>query len=244
MNTVDVTRIAHGTAGTIAGGAAAESHISTVAVDERASVHNDGPATAGITVGIEDHIDLVVRGGDAYRRIDHDIVVGLERQCCISTRRFCDCRTDRNVAGIYDSRPRCIDDHVGPSIQGGDDGRCGDSGRGVCRASIGQGIGSRYRVAVVSRAYVDVVGIEQPSATFAERSTGIGRVRDFKVALAGCLDKTAIAAKCTAPRGNVAVGTCRVIGPDDQLAAVAVARGIGLEAGLGAEVADAGVLYR
>ncbi len=57
------------------------------------------------------------------------------------------------------------------------------------------------------------------------------------------LDETAVAAQCTSPGRDGAVGPCRVIRPDYHRPASADFSGIGLEAGIRPEVGDAGVLY-
>ena len=87
---------------------------------------------------------------------------------------------------------------------------------------------------------VDVEGVEQPLAAVVLRpptaGREVGRAGDVEEGAPRGLDETAVAAAKAAEGRNHAVAACDAVGPDDDLAAVALAQGIGAHGGAFAQI--------
>ena len=123
--------------------------------------------------------------------------------------------------------PGCFEDDVGGRCKGVD----GAPGQGV-RTEIGIGRCDRAEeeeIGVVLTCAVDVVNdrqrrrIEQQRSGCARRRSDIDRAAHDQGVFAGDFDQTAVAAGLAARRRDMPVETGRIIGPYDDLAAVAVA---------------------
>ena len=210
--------------------------LSAVCIDR--SCDDDAP------VGEELHIEGIRRRGDAL--IDDNVVVGIQRQSRPVAAAAVDRLGDRGIDGDVARRRRSgagrADDHVRAEIQRRVDGRNVDRRRGIRRSRRerdGPGVARAARHDVRGRVRDrDALRIEQPSAGRAVCRSRIDGAVEVEEALARRLDESAVAAGRAAARSDVPIHPSHVVGPDDDLAAIASPERVGAELGALADVGE------
>ena len=138
---------------------------------------------------------------------------------------FCDAAVDCDVAQLrIGSTGAGGDSDAGSGIKRRLDSAGGDDGAVVAGGKVGITADVGVRACGLDN---DVVGIEQPLAAFAFACRGFDFCAFDIQPMSGGLDKAAVTALAAAFRADSAIGPSRLIGPDDDFAAVAIAVGVG-----------------
>ena len=196
-----------------------------VEIEDYAPAHRRCAAAAVVGIGRQGQVELA--GSAANSRIKVDIITCNQRQGRARDACFRDCRRHCDVVG-------CRERNVGSVKQSGQRRRsyqavrAGKVERSAVQIGRADDVVARRCIAVdVGRgAHGNVGRVEQQAALPAQGRPGIDRRAKIQMAFAGNLYKTAIATTRAAARRNFAVSARSIIGPHDDLAALAGCNGV------------------
>ena len=203
---------------------------------------SDGCVQRDIAPGHGDDVAPGCRNGFVHDHIPHSH----QTQC--GRRRGCrrlgpgDGCVHRDVAAAQATGVGGIDDDIGPGRERGHDVGHGHGGRGGCRIrgkdaadqrAIRGGRGNRH-----------IGRVQQPQATPASGGARLDVDASHIQPVAGSLNQTTVTPLHSTACADGSIGARAVVGPENDLAAVAAAQGIGVDAGVSAHVGGGGVWHR